>query len=613
MFSPETLYRSVPRTIEENLRFREWILGECRGEPRRQRQMMEACKRDALFYISAFAWQFNPRRKGAEVGPFIAWDCQDEATLTILECIETDRDLVIEKSREMGASWMCLLAFEWLWHFHPWKQFLVISRNEDAVESKSPDSLFWKLDFIHKYQPAWMRPEIRRQKLFFGNDTTGSTITGQATTGKAGVGGRATAMLIDEFSQIDQDFEVLNRTADTTGCRIFNFTHVGTGTAAYSLCERPDMKKLRLHWSQHPLKQKGLYRYDKATNRIEVLDKAYRFPPDYPFVRMELPAGGPYPGVRSPWYDRECIRRKDPRAIAMDLDIDAKGSARQFFDPVVIRDLIQNYACDPIWSGDLDADLELGRPRQLVSAPGGSLSLWFTPGDGVRVPKGQYAIGCDLSAGTGATPSCVTILNRLTGEKVGEYATPFLGPGELAPIVVALCWLFQTWDGEGAMLAWEQQGPGIKFGQRVLELGYRNIYFRSDDLSLSRVISDRPGWVPNNQTKRLLLEDYRSALYSRMFLNRSEAALKETLAFGYTSRGTIEHGSYETTDDPTGARENHSDRVIGDALAWKISKDLVSGNLAKPGKRAADELNPNSLAGRRRLAERAASQADEWV
>src|SRR5207247_1504773 len=98
-------------------------------------------------------------------------------------------------------SWMCLIVMEWLWHFHPWKKFLAISRNAEAVDADDPDSLFWKIDFMHRYQPKWLMPKgyeakKHRRLMYYGNPENGSTITGQASTGKAGVGGRATWMFV---------------------------------------------------------------------------------------------------------------------------------------------------------------------------------------------------------------------------------------------------------------------------------------------------------------------------------------------------------------------------------------------------------------------------------
>ncbi len=275
MLSPGTYHEQIPRELIPNVQYRQRLLAAARNKARKN-AITQICKEDILYFVNGFVWQYNPRIKdGHEVGPFITWDFQDVAVLEMLWCIEHDRDLLIEKSREMGASWLCLLVMLWLFLFRPWQKFLCISRSEAAVEDDDPDSLFWKIDFILRYIPDWLHPggvrsNIRRRKLYYGNLVNDSTITGQASTGRAGVGGRATAMFIDEFSQIKEDYEVFHRTSDTTGCRIFNGTHRGTGTCFAELADHSSLagsyiKKLQMHWTQHPLKRPGLYTRSSST------------------------------------------------------------------------------------------------------------------------------------------------------------------------------------------------------------------------------------------------------------------------------------------------------------------------------------------------------------
>jgi hypothetical protein len=109
---------------------------------------------------------------------------------------------------------------------------------------------------------------------------TRSAITGAATTERAGVGGRATWVLGDEFAKQKDASAILGQTADT-GPRLLVSTHYGTGTAWHGLTQRQDI----LHWSQHPEMNQGLYRFDAATNTVEILDKEYQFPEDYPASR----------------------------------------------------------------------------------------------------------------------------------------------------------------------------------------------------------------------------------------------------------------------------------------------------------------------------------------
>jgi len=569
----------------------------------------EMCRQDMLFYVNTFVWQFNPRSQaGLEVGPFTTWEFQDHALLEMDQCIDLDEDLCIEKSREMGASWMMIILFEYRWHFRPWQKFLLISRNEKAVDDEDPDSLFWKIDFIHSHLPGWLLPKMRRRRLFFGNDDNGSTITGQASTGKAGVGGRATAMGIDEFSQIEEDFEVLHRTSDTTGCRIFNFTHKGLDTAAFQLTQRVDMRKLNLHWTQHPAKRKGMYRWDTERNHVVNLDQSYQHASDYQFVTDGSPSGGPRPGVRSPWYDNQCRRKGSARAVAMDLDIDPKGSTSQFFDPLVIHVLKQTYGCDPYWRGEIEYDKETGEPKGLTATPGGRLRLWLHPGSKAMLPKAPYCIGGDIGTGSGASPTCLSIGNAGTGEKVGEWVSARVDPHDLAPVAVALAMWFVDEDDQGAELIWETPGPGLTFGKRVLELGYRYIYTRQDEVNPTSPIkaAREPGYNTGGtgKAKTMLLEEYRAALSSRQYLNRSVTALDECLNFKYAAAGRVEHGG-ERANDESGASINHGDQTMADALCWR----LMRARRRKVEKEGKEILVTGSLAWRRVLAERGNREA----
>lgn len=598
----------VPRDEESNRAYRIKVLRECLDNRFARSREMARCKEDCLYWINTYVVQFNPNALGdtassKTVGPFITWDYQEEAVREILGAMEGRRDLVIEKSREMGASWLCLLVMDWGLLFRPWRKFLMISRNADTVDKRGdPDCLFWKLDFVHEHLPSWMTEGLVRRKMTFVNKRNGSSITGQATTGKAGVGGRAWAMFIDEFSRIDEDFEVLQGTSDTTGCRIFNGTHFGIGTAFHDLTGRAGWKKLVMHWSQHPDKRKGLYRYNGKSNQIEVLDKDYVYPSDFQFVMSETPAGGPYPGLRSPWYDEQCKRKPSQRAVAMDLDIDPCGSVSQVFNPVLIRVLQTTYCVRAVWEGDVEYDRETGKPVGLTSREGGPLKLWLTPKPDGSLPTGRYGAGADLSTGIGNTNSCLSVFNARTGEKVLEYATPHVPPEKLAPLYAAACRMLRDEYNSPALFAWEKCGPGLLFGKTMVKLGYENAYYREGGgHKFSKAAATEPGWYPTPDEKRILLEEYRAALESRQVVNYSEAALQECLPYRYNAQGSPEHPSDVKNEDPTGARVNHGDRVIADGLAYKMIKQLGLRSPQEPSD--ARTVILGSLEWRRQLAQ----------
>lgn len=618
--SPGTRWQDKLKLKDEAdvVSWRAWWLRRGQQNRRVRESLIDACKHDILFYTNLFVWQYNPKRLGAEVGPFWTWPFQDKAFPQIVGCIEDQVNQVCQKSREMGLSWMYLIVADWLCRFHPHKQVLLISRSAEAVESESPNSLFWKVDFLHDHLPEWLhQPENFRNRVMYRGYPSGSSITGEASTGRAGVGGRATAIFIDEFPQIRDDWEVLHRTSDTADCRFVNGTHLGTGTAFFKLCNDKaafpprTWRRLLVHWTEHPLKAKGLYRYNDQTNLIETIDKSYVFPPDFEFVRRPAPTGGPFPGIRSPWYDKACeAKGNNSRAIAMDLDVDPQGSSSQVFNALTLASLKRQHCVGPYWEGDLKFNPVTGEPVSppvLVKQEGGPLRLWLYP-EGNRVRRGKYKIGADLSTGNGATNSCLAIIDAELSEKVGSYTTPNLKPDKIALVGLALCQIFQDHYKEGAELIWECPGPGLDFSDVVIKSGYRHVYWRKVNKGNGPRIYEKdspdltPGWYQSPDGKRFLVSNYCTALEDGKYLTREEEELRECLDFRWAADGrTLEHALEESKDDPSGARLNHGDRVIATALAWHLASD---SERFRP-KEQEEETGPppGSLAWRRALGE----------
>ena len=573
-------HRIVPREYEANVRFRRELRALLRKSAPGRRAVWLACRDDFLFFVNAFCWQFNPKKKsGDEIGPFLTFPAQEVAAEKIVWCIENDEDVLIEKSRQMGGSWLMILVFTWLFLFHRNKTLLFISRSRELVDSDSSMSLFYKIDFVLRHLPAYLRPKkVKRKLFFFGNDDLNSSIYGEASTGKAGVGGTLTSMAIDEYSQIREDIEVNRRTSDTTGSRVFNGTHLGLGTEFYRMSRRPDMRKIVLHWSDHPDYARGLYQYDpRNPTSPKILDKSYAFPDGYKFVLDGTPKGGPRPGVRSVWYDKQVPRKgSDSRAVAMDLDIDPEGSTSQFFNTTLVRELVERDAREPDDAAELDHDTRTGKPDRLVLTPSGRWKLWVQVDVRSRLPRARYAVGCDIATGTGATPSCASVIDADRGLKVMEYSNPHVKPDKFAALVAAMCWWLEDHDGGPAFLVWEAAGPtGELFAKTILEVGFRNIWYYRDEFVLNPTISDKPGWYPGGGQKITLLRGYENALDSGRLVNPSKSALLETGKFQYDATGRdVVHGESINTDDPSGARANHGDMVIADALSWMAAKEI---------------------------------------
>ena len=572
-------YGDVPKDLEENLEFRRQVLDLAIRDPDAREELWIACSRDLLFYINVFGWTYDPRKSNG-VLPFITYQFQDDSMSQIRDCILEGRDLVIKKSRDMGASWMLLTVFEWFWHFKDGQSFLLVSRNEDYVDKTgNPKALFWKIDFIHKHLPNWMIPQITRTKLRLTNDDNGSTIDGESTTGDVARGDRRTAIGLDEFAafEVDSSYRALASTRDATRCRIFNSTPAGSSNAFYDIAHSEGFEQLSLHWALHPEKADGLY---------------------------EL--GGK---MRSPWYDAECKRCAHSQEIAQELDIDFAGSDYQFFEGKMITRLITDLSKPPMKVGDVRIHQESLQVMAFDEAPKGRLRLWFDPGQSGRVPMdGPFAMGVDIATGTGSSNSVISIGNVTSGEKVAEFVSSRTRPEELGRVAVALARWFSDPNGKGAYIVWEAPGPGRNFGDTVIESGYRNFYYKEDDAKLKKGSGSRiPGWWPTKDNKRSLYAEYRDALNDGRFLNRSKDALSECREIVYTANGWIQHSKTNSSMDPSGARENHGDRPTADAL---LNLGL-KGRTVKQGTKQT-VIPEGSLAFRRSEYENRRKRVDYW-
>ena len=551
----------VPKDVLENVRYRRDMVLAAREDRLFQRLLWSLCSRDLLFYINTFCWLFEPR--DARELPFVTYGFQDGALKEILDAVG-HHDLVIEKSRDMGASWMCVTVLEWLWHFHGRQTFLLLSRKEELVDKRGdPKSLFWKIDFIHKFSPGWLVPPVDGMKMHRENIESGATLDGESTNEFAGVADRRRALLLDEYSKMDNQQTILRGTRDVTYSRIFNFTPQGAGDASYEIAHSPNFKKLTLHWSCHPLKSKGLYR--PVGREVELLDKEYWTPErvaEYEF-RYELPLN-PRFDFRSPWYDGECDRTAHPMEIAQELDIDYMGSDFQFFHGEILNRLKETACRRAHHQGAFDYTRDL-QQFEFVPRTKGPLHLWLHVDAVNEVPKDRaYCIGADISQGTGASSSVLSIGDTKTGEKVGRYKTNRMDPKEFGRLAVALAKYFNN-----AFLIWEANGPGRGFGDGVIEAGYRNIYYRKNEFSLSKKQQDTPGWYSTAENKMSVLTEYRRALASGEFINRSRDAMDECAAYIYAAGNKVEHSGALAKQDMSNTGASHGDEVIADALCWK--------------------------------------------
>jgi hypothetical protein len=577
----------------ENARFRKGILEAAADDPQIQQALLEVCKNAIVFWIDTFGFQSNPDEM--EEGPFICYPFQEVIFLGgemeiggvmqrqwgILECIEDRKDLLAPKSRYLGWTWCIAFATVYLALFHDNVKVLIMSKDEETAEDvDDPKSVFWKIQYILDHLPDWMRRGAGKKKAGIMRFHNGNTITSTAKVTSGGVGDRVTLMVLDEFGQFAaKGHEIFSMTKDTARCRVFIGTHKGRDTMLYTLCtdlRYSTMRKMIAHWSMHPVRRKGLYRYDERSNQVVVLDKSYEYPHGWRFTMEAMPAGGPFPGLRSPWYDERCENTSE-YDIAMNLDIDPTGSSILFFDAYRIGQL--KLECrPPVWRGDLVYDKEAGIPKRLDLNPMGKLKLWVRPLGEAKLPVMRAGAGLDLSGGTGATPTCLSVFNATTGDKVLAYEDAHIDQIEAGYLFAAILRMIVDPSGAHPLTCWEIQYASTFVKVFRGKAGYKhNWTTRSEDISgRPRDRKNRAGINASKPAQLKYMMEYRTALYEQKITNWCEAALDETQFFVYSGTG-IEyrgrnHGKVKDVD--SGASVHHGDIVQADALAYKMICEL---------------------------------------
>ena len=280
------------------------------------------------------------------------------------------------------------------------------------------------------------------------------------------------------------------------------------------------------------------------------------------------------------------------------MEIDYGGAGYQFFDSRDIHELINLYCTPAKYRGDLEFDFETLEPEKFREHGHGALEIWCELIHGAP-PARPYVIGIDAAAGTGASNSVLSVWDAKSCEKVAQFVDPNIKPERLAKLAIALSkWL---WD---AYLIWETNGSGRAFGDAVVEWGFGRYYKRASTVDTGEAAA-KAGWAPTRDNKYQLLSQYRGALADRTICNRCEQAMMECLEYLFLGNNWVEHASLNENEDPSGARDQHGDRVVADALACK-----VIGDQPKMVTEVRTDHSPLSVAGRRELTKAMEQKSD---
>lgn len=246
---------------KDNLAWRMQIMNSCVGNPDQQELQKLICKSNILYWINTFCWTYDPRLKNPHI-PFVTYEFQDELIEWSLEMMDLELVMLIEKSRDMGATWVMVAVAVWYSIFFDGYFEYMLSMTENEVDNRGVDSLLGKVRYLLTNMPDWMSQGFVEKvngidnKMHITVPGTNSTIRGQLTGGRAGRSGRARRALYDEFAFVDESANVRKAAASLASCQVYLSTANGMGNEFFRMADDPNINKITLHWTRHPLKNK---------------------------------------------------------------------------------------------------------------------------------------------------------------------------------------------------------------------------------------------------------------------------------------------------------------------------------------------------------------------
>lgn len=290
---------NINQLIEENIinRFK-WM--EKWDDKKYQISEMKKCQDDIVYFFTNYLWTENKLPgvdKKYEMIPFIPFDFQEDFLRETWESIQDGQkpiekrkwptDIFVEKSRQMGVSWMIIWTYLY-WYIFYKHDYLIISKDEGEVET-----CFGRLREMIELLPEWMLPPGLTKKSWTPHHKTleisrsdgKGSIEGATQSKNAGRGSTKHSVFLDEMAFMPWATEINMSCTSTTPCRIMNSTPYGTTNEYFEMRKiayKGFIKWFRFHWTEHPL-------YDAT------------------------------------WYENQCSKRTKT-SIAQELDIDYEAA-----------------------------------------------------------------------------------------------------------------------------------------------------------------------------------------------------------------------------------------------------------------------------------------------
>lgn len=197
------------------------------------------------------------------VMPFIPFPRQVEFMDEVVYCWRNRKDLVNDKSRDMGMSWCAVGIADVLCLLYDNMAIGFGSRKAELVDKLGdPKSLLYKAREFIKYIPREFRGDWNEKKhskeMQIDFPTTKSVIAGEAGD-DIGRGDRKAIYFVDEAAHLEHPEAVDAALSNTTNCRIEMSSVKGTDNPFAQRRFGGKVRVFTVHWRQDPRKDDAWY------------------------------------------------------------------------------------------------------------------------------------------------------------------------------------------------------------------------------------------------------------------------------------------------------------------------------------------------------------------
>lgn len=236
-------------------------LVKLRNDPGLLAAVREHYRHNPADFINDWGVTVDPRmaeRNLPTVMPFVLFPKQRELIAWILEGWRQSEGGVLEKSRDMGASWLAMSLSCALCIFNRGVTIGFGSRKEELVDKVGdPSTLFYKGRQFMRYLPAEFRGSWDERKhsphmrLLYPD--TESAITGEAGD-NIGRGGRTSIFFVDEAAHLERPKLIDASLSATTNARIDMSSVNGMANSFAERRHRPGTRVFTFHYTDDPRK-----------------------------------------------------------------------------------------------------------------------------------------------------------------------------------------------------------------------------------------------------------------------------------------------------------------------------------------------------------------------